>query len=119
MHEDPDAQRVFQSAADLFALLAVPLRLRIVSALCQGARAAGELPAATGASDAELAPHLATLRAAGVVAPCGAGWCMRNERVAVLCRTVCGQVALGLDEVGDGTCAVADRVMQPPSSDPA
>ena len=42
---DPDAQsdQVFELAAEVFRLMSAPMRLRIISALCQGEKNVGEL----------------------------------------------------------------------------
>ena len=42
---DPEAQsdQVFELAAEVFRLMSAPMRLRIISALCQGEKNVGEL----------------------------------------------------------------------------
>ena len=39
--EDDEQQAVFEKAAELFAVLSTPIRLRIISELCQGEKNVG------------------------------------------------------------------------------
>ena len=96
-----DEDRVFQTAAELFALLATPIRLKIISAVCQGERNVSELLAQIETTQPNMSQHLATLRRAGVLSRRREGaqvyYRLQSERVAALCRAVCTQVAVELD----------------------
>ncbi len=96
------AQRVFVAAAELFSLLATPMRLRIISAACESERSAGELLTAVGGTQSNLSQHLSVLYRSGVLSRRKVGtsvfYKVQSESVAALCRTVCTQVAMELDE---------------------
>ncbi len=99
---DPGPDQVFESAAELFALLATPIRLKIISAVCQGERNVSELLAQIDTTQPNMSQHLATLYRAGVLAKRREGtqiyYSLQSERVATLCRAVCSQVAVELDD---------------------
>ena len=40
---EDDSQQVFEKAAELFAVLSTPIRLRIISELCHGEKNVGQL----------------------------------------------------------------------------
>lgn len=93
---------VFDSAAGLFRLLATPIRLRIISTLCQGERNVGELLGAIATTQPNMSQHLAALHRAGVLARRREGsqvyYRLQSEPVAALCRAVCTQVAIGIGD---------------------
>ncbi len=95
-----DEARVFESAAELFSLLSTPVRLKIISAVCGGERNVSELLALINTTQPNMSQHLATLYRAGVLGKRRDGaqvyYRLQNERVAVLCRSVCTQVAADL-----------------------
>ena len=103
---------VFESAAELFGLLSTPVRLKIISAVCQGERNVSELLAQIDTTQPNMSQHLATLYRAGVLSRRREGtqifYKLHSERVAVLCRAVCTQVAMELG--GDDTLASGDRL---------
>ncbi len=103
--EDLSQDRVFESAAELFAVLATPIRLKIISALCQQERNVSELLAMINTTQPNMSQHLATLYRHGVLAKRREGtqihYRLQSERVATLCRAVCTQVAIELDGGGD------------------
>jgi ArsR family transcriptional regulator len=93
--------RVFESAAELFAMLATPVRLKIISAVCQQEKNVSELLAMIDTTQPNMSQHLATLYRSGVLAKRRVGtqiyYRLQSERVATLCRAVCTQIALELD----------------------
>ena len=93
--------RVFESAAELFALLATPVRLKIISAVCQQEKNVSELLALIATTQPNMSQHLATLYRSGVLSKRREGtqiyYRLQSERVALLCRAVCTQVAIELD----------------------
>ncbi|WP_019560460.1 ArsR/SmtB family transcription factor [Caldimonas manganoxidans] len=95
-----DAQLVFEQAAELFGLLAAPMRLRIISELCEGERNVLQLLERTGATQANMSQHLAMLYRAGVLTRRRDGsqvyYRLGDRRLAGLCRTLCTDVAAGL-----------------------
>ena len=103
---------VFESAAELFGLLATPVRLKIISAVCQGERNVSELLAQIDTTQPNMSQHLATLYRAGVLGKRREGtqifYRLQSERVATLCRAVCTQVAMEID--GDDSVPPAERL---------
>ena len=105
--------RVFESAAELFALLATPVRLKIISAVCQQEKNVSELLALIDTTQPNMSQHLATLYRSGVLSKRREGtqiyYRLQSERVATLCRAVCTQVAIELDSGAD--IESADRLV--------
>ena len=97
---DPEAQsdQVFELAAEVFRLMSAPMRLRIISALCQGEKNVGELLRDVATTQPNMSQHLNTLYKAGVVGRRRDGvqiyYRIINDRVATLCRAVCTQIAI-------------------------
>ena len=112
MEEMSSQDRVFESAAELFAVLATPVRLKIISAVCNGERNVSELLEQIDTTQPNMSQHLATLYRAGVLGRRREGtqiyYRLQSERVATLCRAVCTQVAVELD--GDGSVPPAERL---------
>jgi DNA-binding transcriptional ArsR family regulator len=100
--DDAAMDGVFESAAELFGLLATPIRLKIISALCQGERHVSDLLASIDTTQPNMSQHLATLYRSGVLGRRREGtqiyYRLQSERVATLCRAVCSQVAIELDD---------------------
>jgi DNA-binding transcriptional ArsR family regulator len=105
--------RVFDSVAELFSLLSTPIRLKIISAVCQGEKNVSEILAQIDTTQPNMSQHLATLYRSGVLAKRRDGtqvyYRLQSERVATLCRAVCTQVAIELD--GDASVEPADRLL--------
>ena len=105
--------RVFESAAELFAVLATPVRLKIISAVCQHEKNVSELLALIDTTQPNMSQHLATLFRSGVLAKRREGtqiyYRLQSERVATLCRAVCTQVAIELDS--SEPVAASDRLV--------
>jgi len=103
---------VFESAAELFGLLSTPVRLKIISAVCNGERNVSELLELIDTTQPNMSQHLATLYRAGVLGKRREGtqifYRLQSERVATLCRAVCTQVAMELD--GSEPVPAAERL---------
>lgn len=108
-----DQDQVFESAAELFALLSTPIRLKIISAVCHGEKNVSELLTEIDTTQPNMSQHLSTLYRTGVLAKRRDGtqifYRLQSERVAALCRAVCTQVAIELDEQSD--LPTADRLV--------
>lgn len=89
---------VFEKAAEVFRVMAAPMRLRIISSLCQGEKNVSELLAAIDTTQPNMSQHLNTLYQAGVVERRRDGvqiyYRIANQNVVQLCRAVCTQIAL-------------------------
>ena len=100
-----DQDRVFESAAELFSILATPVRLKIISAVCQQEKNVTELLELIDTTQPNMSQHLGTLYRSGILAKRREGtqiyYRLQSERVATLCRAVCNQVAIELDAVED------------------
>jgi ArsR family transcriptional regulator len=62
-----DSEEVFEKAADIFRVMSAPMRLRIISALCNGEKNVGDLLAEIDTTQPNMSQHLNTLYQAGVV----------------------------------------------------
>jgi DNA-binding transcriptional ArsR family regulator len=114
-----ESDEVFELAADLFAVLATPLRLKLISALCHSEKNVSTLLSEIDATQPNVSQHLGTLYRAGILAKRREGtqifYRLQSERAAMLCRAVCTQVAV---EIGpDNGVAREDRLLPSSRSD--
>jgi len=89
-----------------FAVLAEPMRLRLIQALFDGERNVTELVAATGGSQANVSRHLQMLTAAHIVTRRKEGlqvfYRICDPSIPKLCELVCGSLEKSLArEVGE------------------
>ena len=95
-----EQDQVFESVAELFGVLATPIRLKIISAVCQGEKNVSQLLDEIDTTQPNMSQHLSTLYRCGVLAKRREGtqvyYRLQSERVASLCRAVCTQVAMEL-----------------------
>jgi DNA-binding transcriptional ArsR family regulator len=105
--------RVFESVAELFAVLSTPIRLKIISAVCHGEKNVSELLAEIDTTQPNMSQHLSTLYRSGVLAKRRDGtqmyYRLQSERVATLCRAVCTQVSIELE--GEALISPSDRLV--------
>ena len=96
-----DQDEVFDKAADLFAVMSTPIRLRIISALCQGEKNVGQLLENIGVAQPNMSQHLNILFRSGVLGKRRQGaqvfYRIADDTAARVCRAVCTQVAIGAD----------------------
>jgi DNA-binding transcriptional ArsR family regulator len=101
MTQQGTQDQVFESVAELFSVLSTPIRLKIISAVCNGEKNVSELLAEIETTQPNMSQHLATLYRSGVLAKRRDGtqiyYRLLSERVATLCRAVCTQVAIELE----------------------
>jgi len=92
-----ESEEVFEKAAEVFRVMSAPMRLRIISALCNGEKNVGELLAEIDTTQPNMSQHLNTLNQSGVVGKRREGvqiyYRIVNDRVVTLCRAVCVQIA--------------------------
>ena len=90
---DLKSDEVFEKAAEVFRVMSAPMRLRIISALCNGEKNVGELLVEIQTTQPNMSQHLASLFRAGVVGKRRDGvmiyYRITNDRVVSLCRTLC------------------------------
>ena len=96
--------RVFELAAELFGVLATPMRLRILSALCDQEKSVSQLLSEIETTQPNLSQHLNVLYRTGVLDKRKEGtqviYRVQSEQAVSLCRTVCTQIAIEMDEPG-------------------
>ena len=94
--------RVFELAAELFGVLATPMRLRILSALCDQEKSVSQLLQEIDTTQPNLSQHLNLLYRSGILARRKEGtqviYRVQSEQAVTLCRTVCTQIAIEMDE---------------------
>lgn len=90
--------QVFERAAELFGLLSTPVRLRIVSALCQGEKNVSELHGLIEVTQPNVSQHLTMLYRSGVLARRRSGtqvyYRIADDFSGLLCRAVQALVVL-------------------------
>ena len=95
---EDDMQQVFEKAAELFAVLSTPIRLRIISELCQGEKHVGQLLEYIGVAQPNMSQHLNIMYRAGLVGKRRQGaqmfYRIADASVVQVCRAVCTQVAM-------------------------
>lgn len=108
--------RVFETAGELLALLSTPVRLKVLSALCNGERNVSDLVAATSTKQPNLSQHLNALYRAGILAKRREGtqvfYSILSQSAVQLCRAVCTQVAMDLD--GEAVAPREERLFPSP-----
>jgi DNA-binding transcriptional ArsR family regulator len=94
--------QIFESAAALFAVLATPMRLRVLSAVCSQEKSVNQLLNEIDTTQPNLSQHLAVLYRTGVLAKRKLGtqvfYRVQSEKAVALCRSVCTQIAIELDD---------------------
>ena len=92
---EPD--QVFELAAEVFRVMSAPMRLKIISHLCDGEKNVSYLLSKIDTTQPNMSQHLTTLYQAGVLGKRRDGvqiyYRIADERVSTLCRTVCTQIA--------------------------
>ena len=93
-----ESDQVFELAAELFRVMSAPMRLKIISSLCNGEKNVGQLLEEIETTQPNMSQHLNTLYQAGVLGRRREGvqiyYRIINERVVTLCRAVCTQIAI-------------------------
>jgi len=93
-----DDDIVYENAAELFRAMAAPMRLRIISALCNGEKNVSELLSSIDTTQPNMSQHLNTLYQAGILGRRREGvsiyYFITNEKVVEMCRSVCLQMAI-------------------------
>jgi len=96
----PLNDQAIEIVARRFAVLAEPMRLRLIQALFAGERNVTDLVAATGGTQANISRHLQTLIAAHVLARRKEGlqvfYRISDPTISRLCELVCGSLEKSL-----------------------
>lgn len=95
--DDAELGRVFDQAAQYFALMSEPSRLRIIQAVCNEERSVQEVVDATGLPQPNVSRHLSLLHRSGVLSRRRQGtfvfYRISDPMITTLCRTVCVRLA--------------------------
>ena len=95
--KNPLSDAALELIARRFAVLAEPMRLRLIQALFAGERHVGALVAATGGSQANISRHLQRLTRANILARRREGLLVfhriADPTIFPLCELVCGSLA--------------------------
>ncbi|WP_096696582.1 helix-turn-helix transcriptional regulator [Polaromonas sp. AER18D-145] len=96
-----ESDQVFESAAELFRAMSAPMRLKIISSLCNGEKNVSQLLAEVDTTQPNMSQHLNTLYQSGVIGKRREGvqifYRIINDRVVTLCRAICTQIAIETD----------------------
>ena len=89
----------FDRAAELFGVLATPVRLRIIGALCRGEKNVTKLLDEIEVSQPNMSRHLNVLYRTGVVAKRRSGvqvfYRIADESVVLVCKAICERIEFG------------------------
>lgn len=96
-----ESDAVFEMAAEIFRVMSAPMRLKIISSLCDGEKNVSQLVQEIDTTQPNMSQHLNTLYNAGVLGKRREGvqiyYRIVNDRVVTLCRAVCTQIAIEAD----------------------
>lgn len=96
-----ESDEVFEAAAEVFRVMSAPMRLKIISSLCNGEKNVSQLLEEISTTQPNMSQHLNTLYQAGVIGKRREGvqifYRIINDRVVTLCRAVCTQIAIESD----------------------
>jgi DNA-binding transcriptional ArsR family regulator len=96
-----ESDEVFEMAAEVFRVMSAPMRLKIISSLCNGEKNVSQLLEEIQTTQPNMSQHLNTLYQAGVLGKRREGvqiyYRIINDRVVTLCRAVCTQIAIEVD----------------------
>lgn len=99
-----ESDEVFELAAEVFRVMSAPMRLKIISRLCNGEKNVSQLLEEIETTQPNMSQHLNTLYQAGVIGRRRDGvqifYRIVNDRVVTLCRAVCTQIAIESDVKG-------------------
>jgi DNA-binding transcriptional ArsR family regulator len=89
-------EKTFERAAELFGVLATPVRLRIIGELCASEKNVSHLLGSIDVSQPNMSRHLSVLYQAGIVTKRRSGtnviYALANESVVSICKVVCTQM---------------------------
>jgi ArsR family transcriptional regulator len=96
-----ESDEVFEMAAEVFRVMSAPMRLKIISCLCNGEKNVTQLLEEIATTQPNMSQHLNTLYQSGVIGKRREGvqifYRIVNDRVVTLCRAVCTQIAIETD----------------------
>ena len=94
--DKPD--HVFDKAAELFRVMSAPMRLKIISCLCDGEQNVTYLLSKIDTTQPNMSQHLNTLYKSGILAKRRDGvqihYRIANEQIVNLCKAMCMQIEM-------------------------
>lgn len=88
---------MFDRAAELFRVMAAPMRLRVINALCDGEKNVSELLERIETTQPNMSQHLSMLYTAGVLSKRREGaqiyYSIADKKIVNLCKAICLHVA--------------------------
>jgi len=115
--------RVFETVSRYFSLLAEPMRIRILHAICDRERTVTEIVAETGSTQTNISRHLGTMHRAGVLTRRKDGsfiyYGVADKALTEICRTVCVHIAGQLDGERTEQASLIDLARDLQSADDA
>lgn len=94
---DAELERLFETVSGYFALLAEPMRLRILHALCDGERSVNDIAQRVQSTQTNVSRHLNLMFARGVLSRRREGamtfYAVADDNLLALCRSACVQFA--------------------------
>ena len=92
-YSDSDLMRLLEDAAELFGLLAAPMRLHIISTLCHGEKNVGQLLDAVKTTQPNMSQHLNTLYRKGILNKRRDGvqifYAIADAQIVQICQAMC------------------------------
>lgn len=92
-----ELSRVFESVSRYFALLAEPMRVRVLHSICNRPKTVNEIAEETGATHTNISRHLNLMYRAGVLSRRKDGnfvyYGVADSVLTEICRTVCVHIA--------------------------
>jgi ArsR family transcriptional regulator len=93
-----DDDAVFNMAAETFRVMSAPMRLKIISSLCNQEKNVGQLLEEIDTTQPNMSQHLNTLYKAKILGRRREGvqiyYRIINQRAVTICRAVCMQIAI-------------------------
>ena len=91
---DPD--RTFELAAELFAVLSAPMRLRIIRSVCDAEKNVSQMLREINTTQPNMSQHLNTLYQAGILGKRREGvqifYRIIDQRIVSICEAVCHEI---------------------------
>lgn len=94
---DSNPTEMFERAAELFRVMAAPMRLRVINALCDGEKNVSELLERIETTQPNMSQHLSMLYKAGVLSKRRDGaqiyYRIADKKIVNVCKAICLHVA--------------------------
>lgn len=89
--------QTFEFAAELFRVMSAPMRLKIISCLCDGEKNVSHLLTKVNTTQPNMSQHLNTLYKAGILGKRRDGvqifYRIADQRIVSICEAVCNEIA--------------------------